>query len=369
MYNRYSSDQLLNRVSNFCVDYAYKERLSVTESLLILKIINPFHKLFILLCVEHLRSLSMKILITGIAGFIGSHVAEHLYSLGHEVIGVDNFSDYYPVVLKDKNAAVLRAKGITVLQADLRAASAIDTLPTDVHYIFHFAAQPGIAATSSFEDYLTNNVIATQNLITYALQQRSLQLFVNIGTSSIYGLNATFPETVAPKPASHYGVTKLAAEQLVLCNSRLHHFKSCSLRLYSVYGSRERPDKLFTKLLDCGLNNKTFPLFQGSLTHLRSFTHVSDIVKGIVSVIGKEEVCNGEIFNIGTEAEYTTQQGVDAVEKLLNTKIIFKDLPPRSGDQQRTKANIDKARKLLNYNPTVTLEEGVAEQLAWFRNL
>ncbi len=311
----------------------------------------------------------MKILITGIAGFIGSHVAEHLHDQGHEVTGIDNFSDYYPVDLKNKNAATLKAKGISILQADLRETTSLKQLPETVHYIFHFAAQPGIAATSTFEDYLTNNVIATQNLLTYALQQDDLKLFVNIGTSSIYGLNATFPETEAPKPASHYGVTKLAAEQLVLCSSRLNQLKGCSLRLYSVYGSRERPDKLFTKLLDCGLNHKTFPLFEGSLSHLRSFTHVSDIVKGIVGVIGKEEICNGEIFNIGTEAEYTTQQGVDAVEKLLQTTIQFKNLPPRSGDQQRTKANIDKARKLLNYNPTVTLEEGVAEQLVWFREL
>ncbi|WP_420574139.1 NAD-dependent epimerase/dehydratase family protein [Kordia sp.] len=311
----------------------------------------------------------MKILITGIAGFIGSHVAEYLHNLDHEVVGIDNFSDYYPVTLKKKNSEALRAKGIEVIEADLRETSAIHKLPENIEYIFHFAAQPGIAATSTFEDYLTNNVIATQNLLTYALQQEHLKLFVNIGTSSIYGLNATFAETVVPKPASHYGVTKLAAEQLVLCSSRLNQLKACSLRLYSVYGSRERPDKLFTKLLDCGLNDKTFPLFEGSLSHLRSFTHVSDIVKGITSVIGKEEVCNGEIFNIGTEAEYTTQQGVDAVEKLLNTTIKFNQLPPRSGDQQRTKANIDKARELLNYNPTVTLEEGVAEQLAWFREL
>ncbi|WP_430409153.1 NAD-dependent epimerase/dehydratase family protein [Kordia sp.] len=311
----------------------------------------------------------MKILITGIAGFIGSHVAEYLQNAGHTIIGIDNFSDYYPVDLKNKNAAVLKSKGIEILRADLRAVSSIEKLPEDVQYIFHFAAQPGIAATSTFEDYLTNNVIATQNLLTYALALKDLQLFVNIGTSSIYGLNATYPETVAPQPASHYGVTKLAAEQLALCNSRLNKLNACSLRLYSVYGSRERPDKLFTKLLDCGLHNKSFPLFTGSLTHLRSFTHVSDIVEGITSVIGKEDVCNGEIFNIGTEAEYTTQQGVDAVEKLLNTTIKFNELPPRSGDQQRTKANIDKARKLLNYNPTVTLEEGVAEQLEWFRKL
>ena len=311
----------------------------------------------------------MKILITGIAGFIGSHVAEQLQDLGHEVLGIDNFSDYYPIDLKHKNAEVLKGKGIEILKADLRNVSSISELPEDIEYIFHFAAQPGIAATSTFEDYLTNNVIATQNLLSYALKLASLKMFVNIATSSIYGLNATFPETETPKPASHYGVTKLAAEQLVLCNARLNKLNACSLRLYSVYGSRERPDKLFTKLLDCGLNNKPFPLFKGSLEHLRSFTHVSDIVSGIISVIDKEDVCNGEIFNIGTEDEYTTQEGIDAVERLLNTTIQFEQLPPRSGDQQRTRANIDKARKFLDYSPTVTLEEGVAEQLAWFQNL
>ena len=119
---------------------------------------------------------------------------------------------------------------------------------------------------------------------------------------------------------------------------------------------------------DCGLNNKPFPLFEGSEKHLRSFTYVQDIVDGIVSVFGKEKICNGEIFNLGTETESTTAQGISTVEEILKTKIATERKPPRAGDQSRTKANIDKARKLLNYNPQTTLKAGLEAQTEWFKN-
>jgi nucleoside-diphosphate-sugar epimerase len=181
-------------------------------------------------------------------------------------------------------------------------------------------------------------------------------------------LEATFPETVPPKPASWYGVTKLAAEQLVLAKSREDKLLGTSVRLFSVYGPRERPDKLYTRLIDCALNDKPFPLFKGSEKHLRSFTYVQDIVDGIVSIIGKETICNGEIFNLGTETESTTAQGIAAVEEILQTKIAIENKPPRAGDQSRTKANINKARKLLGYNPQTTLKEGLIAQTEWFKN-
>ena len=309
----------------------------------------------------------MKILVTGAVGFIGSHTAERLHSLGHEVIGVDNFSDYYSLALKNLNAKALTSKGISIIKQDLREDNLSTVLPTDVDYIFHFAAQPGISSTSTFEDYFTNNIIATKHLIDYALKCNSLKLFVNIGTSSIYGLEATFPESIAPKPASHYGVTKLAAEQLALQKSREEKFKSCSLRLYSVIGPRERPEKMYTKLIDLGLKDEAFPLFEGSDTHLRSFTYVGDIVDGVVSVIGNEAKVDGEIINLGTEVEHTTQEGIEAVEQVLGKKIKINVIAKRAGDQLRTKANIDKARKLLNYNPQTTLLDAVKHQVAWFK--
>lgn len=309
----------------------------------------------------------MKILVTGAAGFIGSHTAERLRSLGHDVVGVDNFSPYYSLELKNLNARSLSDKGIAILKVDLRDENLIDVLPSDIDYIFHFAAQPGISKTSTFEDYLTNNVIATKNLVDYAMSCNDLKLMVNIGTSSIYGLEATFPETIAPKPASFYGVTKLAAEQLILQKSREKLFRATSLRLYSVIGPRERPEKMYTKLIANALANKPFPLFQGSQDHLRSFTYVGDIVDGVVSVIGKEDLVDGEIINLGTEAENTTQEGIEAVEKVLGQRIDIEVVDARAGDQLRTCANIDKARKLLDYNPTTTLLEGVTHQVNWYK--
>ncbi|WP_191859218.1 NAD-dependent epimerase/dehydratase family protein [Hanstruepera ponticola] len=309
----------------------------------------------------------MKILVTGAVGFIGSHTAERLKHLGHDVVGLDNFSPYYSESLKKLNERDLEKIGIQVIKKDLRDTDLKESLPLDIEYIFHFAAQPGISSSSSFEDYFSNNIIATKNLIDYALKLPNLKLFVNIGTSSIYGLEATFPEDIAPKPASHYGVTKLAAEQLVLQKSREKQLKACSLRLYSVFGPRERPEKMYTKLIACGFNQEEFPLFDGSAKHLRSFTYVDDIVDGVVSVIGKENLVDGEVINLGTEIEHTTQDGIDAVEKIMDMTIKINHVEARAGDQWRTKANIDKARKLLNYNPETTLLEGVEKQVAWYK--
>jgi len=310
----------------------------------------------------------MKILITGIAGFIGSHLAERLHEMNHQVIGLDNFSSYYDVSLKRENAQVLKELGIHVFEMDLRIDDLSTALPTDIDYIFHCAAQPGIASSSTFEDYLSNNIVATHNLTDFATQFLNLKFFINIGTSSIYGSDVFCDEEQMAKPISNYGVTKLAAEQIVMSESRLGIFRACSLRLYSVYGSRERPDKMFSQLIDCAINGKSFPLFEGSLAHKRSFTHIKDIIDGIVSLIGKEPVCDGQVINMGTDQEYTTQQGIEAVEKLMNTKIELNHRPARSGDQLRTKAVINKAQRLLDYRPCVGLEEGVQEQIEWVKS-
>lgn len=310
----------------------------------------------------------MKILITGAAGFIGSHTAERLAALGHSIIAIDNFSDYYDPYLKYLNANALAKVGIEVQKVDLRTDDLRPFITSELSHIFHFAAQPGISPSSSFEDYYSNNVVATHKILHCVETLASKAFIVNIATSSIYGLEATLTEDQAPLPASWYGVTKLAAEQLVLAYARRSLLQSCSLRLFSVYGPRERPDKLYTRLIDCGLNNKPFTLYKGSLEHLRSFTYVGDIVDGIVSVIGRESICNGEIFNMGTEMENTTATGIATVEELLQLKITMEQNPARPGDQSRTKANIDKARKLLNYNPKTSLKDGLMAQIEWFKN-
>lgn len=308
----------------------------------------------------------MNIFITGIAGFIGSTTAEKLKRLGHHVAGIDNFSPYYDVNIKRATAALLTGKDIAVLEGDVRSFSFQKYF--QVHnpdIIIHFAAQPGIANTTVFEDYLSNNVLGTKNILDAIEEQTKKPYFINIATSSIYGAEATLSEDSAPKPTSFYGVTKLAAEQLVMAANRQAKLKACSLRLYSVYGPRERPDKLYPRLIAAALKSKPFSLYEGSLTHLRSFTYVDDIVSGIVAVIGKLEACNGEIINLGSETEYTTQEGITLVEKLLDVKINMEVHPKRTGDQLRTKANITKAKKILGYKPDTNLEEGLKQNIIW----
>ena len=309
----------------------------------------------------------MKILITGAAGFIGSHAAEALKQQGYDVTGIDNFSAYYDVKLKEHTAFVLKELGINVLRADLADEKVYSRLPADFDYIFHFAAQPGISSDVSFEEYLRNNFIATKYLLAFAKKNATLRLFVNISTSSVYGKDATGDEETVPQPFSYYGVTKLAGEQLALSYARAGTLKACSLRLFSVYGPRERPDKLYTKLISCIINSKPFPLYEGSEKHVRSFTYVGDIVKGILAVISKEDICNGEIINIGTETEHTTKYGIATAEAMLGKKALLNVLPARPGDQLRTKANIEKAKEMLDYTASTTLEEGLSQQIDWYK--
>lgn len=311
----------------------------------------------------------MKILITGAAGFIGSHTAERLQSLGHQVIGWDNFSNYYDVSLKERTAKSLERQGIVMQRVDLVHDDLLALWPEDVSFVFHFAAQPGISQTSTFESYLNNNFIATQRMLTVLEQLDQPPYVVNIATSSVYGLVATKDESAAPEPASWYGVTKLAAEQLVMAYVRRGFIKGTSLRLYSVYGPRERPDKLYTRLINCGLNQKEFTLYQGSEAHRRSFTYVGDIVNGVVNVLKATDACNGEIINLGSDQEYSTAEGIETVERLLGRVISKKIMPPRPGDQDRTLAVIDKAKRLLNYRPNTSLEVGLRAQLEWFKTL
>ena len=308
----------------------------------------------------------MRILVTGAAGFIASHLCEKLKSQGHEVFGIDNFNDYYDVKLKELNASDLKEQGITIFRKDLNEnLSDVFALPYD--YVFHLAAQPGISADTSLQEYVDNNIYATQNLLEAVLQYNpNLKSFVNIATSSVYGIEATVDETEPAQPVSFYGVTKLAAEQLVLGLQRTGKLKACSVRLYSVYGPRERPEKLYTKLIENLYYDKPFPLFEGSVKHERSFTYVGDIVNGLAAVIGKENEVDGEIINLGTDEVHTTQEGIHAVETIMKKTLIVDPKPPRKGDQQRTAAVIDKARKLLGYEPKTTLTEGLQKQVDWY---
>ncbi|MEN6478389.1 MAG: NAD-dependent epimerase/dehydratase family protein [Anaerolineales bacterium] len=308
----------------------------------------------------------MKILVTGAAGFIGSHLSERLCALGHEVVGLDCFTPYYAQSLKEINAQDVRAAGASLLTLDL-ASDDLSEAVNGVQVVYHLAAQPGIAEHVPFADYERNNILATHRLLEALRSSPTLQLFVNIGTSSIYGADATHDETASPEPTTYYGVTKLAAEQLALALYRDKSFPACSFRLFSVYGPRERPEKLYPKLIKAILDDQEFPLFEGSRDHLRSFTYVGDIVDGLCSALDHQDVVKGEIFNLGIDTAITTGEGIDLIEEIIGKKARIVVRPRRSGDQLRTHADIGKARRLLGYNPQTQPREGLTEAITWYR--
>lgn len=308
----------------------------------------------------------MKILITGVAGFIASHLAEKLTSLGHEVIGVDNFNPYYSRSLKDLNIKDIKKSGVKFIEGDLVDSDFSAILPRDIEIIFHLAAQPGISSNISFDEYLKNNVIATYRLLEYSTTLKKLMLFINVATSSVYGRFATSNEDVSPQPISYYGVTKLSAEQLALSYFRSNKLPVCSARPFSVYGERERPEKMFTKLIKSIAENTEFPLFEGSEKHTRSYTYVGDIVDGLILIMNNHNQVLGEIFNLGTREVITTGDGIKIIEEIMNKKVKIKILPKREGDQQDTSAVIDKAERMLNYHTKVTIRDGLKRQVRWY---
>ena len=313
------------------------------------------------------ETIKMRILVTGAAGFIGSHLCERLVIKGHQVIGIDNFSNYYDSSLKKINAKDIEQSGVQLIRADLLD-DLSSILPTDFDIIYHFAAQPGISASTPYKDYERNNVKATQHLLQWVIETHSsLKMFINIATSSIYGFHATSTEEEAPMPVSDYGVTKLAAEQLVLAAQRSEKIPSCSIRLFSVYGPRERPEKLYTKLIKSIYENTSFPLYEGSELHERSFTYVGDIIDGLEKIIDNRDACNGEIINLGSTAVYTTADGIALIEKIIGKNAIIEKVAKRSGDQLKTSATIDKAIRLLDYKPSTSFEDGLRAQVTWYK--
>jgi len=307
----------------------------------------------------------MKVLVTGAAGFIGSHLSEALLKQGHEVVGVDNFNEYYDRSLKERNAACVRSLGGVIVELDL-ATDDLESLLRGVEVVFHAAAQPGLSSKTSDSDYELNNIQATDRLLSACRDSESLEMLFYISTSSVYGKTATSSEEAAPAPTSKYGQTKLAAERAVLAAAEAGLIPACSLRIFSVYGPRERPEKLFPLLIRSLQEEEAFPLFEGSLRHERSFTYVGDIVTGLLAALERRYDLGGEIINLGCEQSFTTEQGIEIVEELMGKKASFRTLPPRAGDQLKTAASIGKARRLLGYAPATDLRDGLAAEVSWF---
>lgn len=340
----------------------------------------------------------MRVLITGVAGYIGSNLALRLRADGWDVAGVDAFTDYYSVELKRGTAAALRVAGVELFEADLVDAAvsasstgsrqAVPPYLENVDAVVHLAAQPGISSRTPWEDYNRNNGVATHRLVE-AARAVGVKRFVNVSSSSVYGLRAMDSEVGEPRPASWYGETKLAAELEVMGalrqgrEFRAKHaevrsvggsdkrgieagFSACSLRLFSVYGERERPDKLFPRLIRSIAQGEAFPLFEGSWEHQRSFTYVGDICEAIACVLSNWEKAEGEIFNVGTDQCFTTGEAIETVQGIMGRKAKIELMPPRPGDQAATHANIEKIRRTLGWEPRTSLRSGLERMVEWY---
>ena len=310
----------------------------------------------------------MKCIVTGAAGFIGSHLCEALVAEGHEVVGIDAFIPYYPRAIKESNLHDLRRRPeFTFVEGDLRTMN-LDPLMKGVDVVFHLAAMPGLMKSwSDLDLYSTCNILATQRLLE-AARHYSVAHFIHASTSSVYGRNADGDEASPLRPVSPYGVTKLAAEHLCLAYRENFGIPVTILRYFSVYGPRQRPDMGYHILIRSILEGTPFPLY-GDGEQTRSNTFIRDCIAATLLAAQRRDVSIGEIFNVGGGQVVSLNKVIAMVEKLAGRKARIERRPPRPGDQRHTCADISKARKLLGYEPTTPVSEGLQAQLEWQKNI
>lgn len=305
----------------------------------------------------------MKCLVTGCAGFIGSHLAEALIVEGHTVRGVDCFTDYYPRKTKQANLRDLRrADGFEFVEADL-SRSRVAPIVKGADYVFHLAAQPGVRASwgSTFSYYVRDNIVATQRLLE-ALKGTPVMKIVYASSSSIYGdaERMPTPEETTPRPVSPYGATKLAGEHLCHVYLRNYGLPIVALRYFTVYGPRQRPDMAFSKFISRISAGKAIEIF-GDGRQSRDFTFIKDIVKGTILALGARP---GTTYNVGAGQTFRLNEVISRMESIIGKKAKVVTRESARGDVRDTSADIRRISKDLGYAPASSLEEGLRAQIS-----
>jgi len=310
-----------------------------------------------------------RVVVTGAAGFVGSHLCERLLDEGETVVGVDAFIPYYPRPLKERNLSGIAGRpGFTFVEVDLRSGP-IEAIVEGADRVVHLAAMAGLLRSwQEFESYMTCNVLATQRLLEGIRLAAPNAHLVHASTSSVYGRFATGDENAPLAPVSPYGITKLAAENLVHAYAQQFGVRGTILRLFSVYGPRQRPDMGYNIFIRRMLAGETI-VVDGDGTDSRSNTFVTDCVDGIVRALRLPERSIGETFNIGGGEEVSVNEVLAMLGELIGQPARVTHGPARPGDQRRTVADTGKARRLLGYDPHTRVRDGLQAQLAWQRAL
>jgi nucleoside-diphosphate-sugar epimerase len=305
----------------------------------------------------------MRVLVTGCAGFLGSHLSEHLVREGHRVTGVDALTDSYDPQWKLRNLDRLRTSDrFHFVHSELLKIE--PHLVEDAQVIFHLAARPGVRTSwgAEFEHYLHHNVLSTQRMLEWAARSRSPKRIVFSSSSSVYGDTEVeqIGENHPANPVSPYGVTKLTGEQLCSLYAKQSGLEVITLRLFTVYGPRQRPDMAFHRLIHAALTGTKFVLY-GDGRQRRDFTFVQDAVEALA--LAAHAPAHTDTFNVAGGARVTMNQAIHLVEEIAGCSIQVDREPPQSGDVRNTGADLSKSRDILGYSPRTSLRDGLRAQI------
>ena len=311
----------------------------------------------------------MKTLVTGGAGFVGGHLSRALLDRGDDVVIVDSLTDYYDPSLKRATVASLTAGGARFVEGDINEIHLEPLLDVDV--VFHQAGQPGVRKSwgDDFAAYISANIAATQRLLEAVHASPWSPKVIYASSSSIYGTAETYPtnELTLPRPRSPYGVTKLAAEHLACLYAENFGLRTASLRYFTVYGPRQRPDMAFTRFTRAALEGTEIPLF-GDGEQIRDFTFVNDIVAANLAA-ADSEIAPGAVFNVSGGSNCSVNEVLDILASITGNELQIKRLPFVEGDVQRTGGDSSKLTNATGWRPLTKIEDGLRAQVGWMRSV